>query len=434
MTRVTRLLAAGAAMKMGGEMRGWPLTLARAAWLAIAALTIGIFIAAVPLRYAQLQAACAAARCADAVTLAPLTPSLYPGGLVALDVVSALVWCAVAAALFWRRSSDPVALFCAFTLLLFGAARFPDTPLTLAAASPGWWAPVAALRYTGSACLSIFCYVFPDGRFVPRWTALAVVAWIGAQVPEFFLPQSAVSATQMSPLLAFGAFGAFVGSVLVAQGYRYWRVSRPAQRQQTKWVALGLAAALISYLALTFALPLLVAPTQRSAALAQAGVTVASIVAMLLVPITLGIAILRYRLFDIDRLINQALVYGALTATLAAVNAACIIAIQAIAQAVTGRGEIPPLAIVASTLLLAALFQPLHRRIQIAIDRRFYRRKYDAARTLTRFSAALRQELDLGQLSEQLVAVVERTMHPAHISIWLAPPRAPDAREARDDG
>ena len=424
------------------NMRGWPLALARVVWLALAVLIVGIFAAAVPLRLSQLEATCVAARCAGPQMpvrlggLAPFafTPALYAGTLVTLDAGSAFVWLAVAAVLFWRRSSDPFALFCAFTLLLFGGARFPDTPLALSATHPGWWLPVAVLRYTGSACLSLFCYVFPDGRFVPRWTLLAALAWIAAQVPEFFLPQSVANANQLPPVLQFAAFGGFVGSVALAQGYRYWRVSRPAQRQQTKWVVLGVSVALVCYLALAFALPLLVPSLAASSLLARAGVSAASILAMLLVPVTLGIAMLRYRLFDIDRLINRALVYGALTALLAVIYFGSIIGAQAVIQRATGAAALPPVVVVASTLLIAALFTPLRHRLQIVIDRRFYRRKYDAARTLDQFSATLRQELDLSELSEQLVAVVRRTMRPEHVSLWLAPPKPPAPDNSGDGG
>src|SRR2546430_15611010 len=131
------------------------------------------------------------------------------------------------------------------------------------------------------------------------------------------------------------------------------------------------------------------------------------------VPFVFGTAILRYGLWDIDVLINRTLVYGTLTAILALVYF----------RDLTSQVASSPLIIVGSTLAIAALFQPLRRRIQRAIDRRFYRRKYDAAKTLAHFSAILRDEADLNQLSEQLVEVVEETMQPAHVSLWLRKPK-----------
>jgi len=141
------------------------------------------------------------------------------------------------------------------------------------------------------------------------------------------------------------------------------------------------------------------------------------------VPLVFGTAILRYGLWDIDVLINRTLVYGTLTAILALVYFGLVVGLQFLFRDLTSQVASSPLIIVGSTLAIAALFQPLRRRIQSAIDRRFYRRKYDAAKTLAHFSAILRDEVDLNQLSEQLVEVVEETMQPAHVSLWLRKPK-----------
>ena len=137
--------------------------------------------------------------------------------------------------------------------------------------------------------------------------------------------------------------------------------------------------------------------------------------------VAIGVAVLRYRLYDIDVVINRTLVYGALTAMLAAVYFVGVAAPQAVFRALTGQEEHSQLAIVVSTLVIAALFNPLRRRAQSFIDRRFYRRKYDAARTLEAFSAKLRDETDLGALSGSLVTVVRETVQPERVSLWLRP-------------
>jgi hypothetical protein len=139
------------------------------------------------------------------------------------------------------------------------------------------------------------------------------------------------------------------------------------------------------------------------------------------VPVAIGIAILRYRLYEIDVIINRTLVYGSLTAVLVALYFGGVATTQAILQALTGREELPQPAVVASTLVIAALFNPLRRRVQNLVDRSFYRRKYDAAKTLETFSAKLRDETDLDSLNSELLSVVRDTMQPEHLSLWLRP-------------
>ena len=146
-------------------------------------------------------------------------------------------------------------------------------------------------------------------------------------------------------------------------------------------------------------------------------------IVLALLPVAVGIAILKYGLYHLDIIINRALVYGILTALLALVYFGGVTATQAIFRALTGQQQQPQLAVVISTLAIAALFNPLRRRIQSFIDMRFYRKKYDAAKTLEAFSAQLRNETDLNTLSEDLVGVVRETMQPAHVSLWLGPSR-----------
>jgi hypothetical protein len=143
--------------------------------------------------------------------------------------------------------------------------------------------------------------------------------------------------------------------------------------------------------------------------------------AVILPSVCVGMAILRDRLYDIDVIIRRTLVYGTLTVLLAALYFGVVLGAQAVVQALTGQTGQQPVLIVASTLLVAALFDPLRRRIQRTIDRRFYRRKYDAAKTLVTFGGTLRSEVDLSQLTDHLVAVVQETMQPAHVSLWLRP-------------
>jgi len=186
------------------------------------------------------------------------------------------------------------------------------------------------------------------------------------------------------------------------------------ERQQIKWFAYAAAATVIGII-LAYIIPGVIdAPLWFE----RAGFAL-NIAFIPAIPIAIGIAILRYRLYDIDLLINRTLVYGTLTATLVLVYLGCVVSLQYAFRALTGQES--QLAIVASTLAIAALFQPLRRRIQGFIDRRFYRRKYDAARVLAAFNARLRDEVDLDALGSDLIGVVEDTMQPAHVSLWMRP-------------
>jgi hypothetical protein len=155
------------------------------------------------------------------------------------------------------------------------------------------------------------------------------------------------------------------------------------------------------------------------------------ITSLLCIPLSVGAAILKHRLYDIDLVINRALVYGLLTLVLALVYFGGVTATQALFQTLTGQGEQPQLAIVVSTLVIAALFSPLRRRIQAYIDRRFYRKKYDVRKTLEAFSAKLRDETDLDALADDLVEVVGETMQPAHVGLWMRPDR--EAKPSRGE-
>jgi hypothetical protein len=233
--------------------------------------------------------------------------------------------------------------------------------------------------------------------------------------------------TWLDPLINIPQYAAVIG----AQIYRYRKVSTPTERQQTKWVVFGIVIVMVG---ISLPIPILSAFIP---AFNQPN-TVASTflgllnypVVLLALPITIGIAILRSRLYDIDVIINRTLVYGSLTAILALIYVAGVVGAQAIVNALTQRqtSEPSPILIVVTTLVIAALFQPLRRRLQTMIDRRFYRHKYDASRTLNAFSARQRSEVDLNALSQHLMTVVQETMQPAHISLWL---RSPDSAAKR---
>ena len=272
--------------------------------------------------------------------------------------------------------------------------------------------------------------LFPDGRLPsPRWRFVAWCAGLGITGfaagyalevgPLEDYPQIVNPFGVASPILgvvgiagAIAAGGAMVASAvsLIVRMRRAGRV----ERQQIKWLAYGGAVVVGTILVSGFVSIWSVPGSIMIIALALLGL-----------PIFTGVAIVKHRLYDIDLVINRTLVYGALTMMLALVYFGGVAATQALFRALTGQERLPQLAVVVSTLAIAALFDPLRRRVQRFIDRRFYRRKYDATKTLEAFSSRLRNETDLDALNADLLEVVGETMQPTYVSLWLRPQTVP---------
>jgi hypothetical protein len=277
--------------------------------------------------------------------------------------------------------------------------------------------------------LSLLLLLFPDGRLPSRkWSVAALTAIIGSVLLTLWWT------TQPGPLYLYPSIenpfgigghtrdvvevGGRLGLVVVwvslvaslLSSLVRWMEAEGEERQQMKWFGCAL-------LLLVFAYPY-----------SPRGLLLFIVLALL--PVAVGIAILKYGLYHLDIIINRALVYGILTASLALVYFGGVTATQAVFRALTGQQQQPQLVIVVSTLVIAALFNPLRRRIQGFIDRLFYRRKYDARKTLEAFSSQLRNESDLEALSDDLVGVVRETMQPAHVSLWLRPETALKGEQA----
>jgi hypothetical protein len=341
-----------------------------------------------------------------------------------------LVLCALVGGLIAsRRTHNPVGWF-----LLGSAGCFALTQVAAEYAKYGlpgahamiwlqsWlWLPGVMLL------LSFLPLYFPDGRLVSRrwrWVVrLALFFCVTATVLSALTPGEIENKGIVNPLgiealqpvsdllekvasvLYFILLFASAASLVVR-----FRGSGSVERQQIKWLAVA-----------ALAIPLWFLTNAPIYAVSPVLGNMIENLMIAVIPVAVGLAVLRYRLYDIDILINRTLVYGTLTAMLLAVYFGGVAIIQALFRALTAQEQQPQIAIVVSTLVIAALFNPLRRRIQSFIDRRFYRRKYDAAKTLEAFSAKLRDETDLDALSDELVAVVRQTMQPAHVSVWLHP-------------
>ena len=361
-----------------------------------------------------------------------------------LILVSFLAFPIVGALIASRHPKNPVGWICLaiglFWMLIFLGDSIPGTgpyPVTIAALTQATWIPPVGL-------LGIYLILlFPDGKLPSRrWRPLAWlsgVVMVLASLGITFAPgplEGHPGVRNPFGLEALGhpwvATAVFIVLLLlplcmVASALSLvlrYRRSRGEEREQIKWIAFAATVVGLLYLiamvsSLTFSGPWGGAGTPLWLGLLQQ----AALVSFSAVPIAVGFAVLNYRLYEIDLIINRTLVYGTLTITLVVLYFGGIVVLQRIFVTLTGQQS--TLAVVASTLLIAALFTPLRRRIQGFIDRRFYRRKYDARRTLETFSIKLRDETDLEALNNDLVGVVRETMQPAHVSVWLRPETAP---------
>lgn len=418
---------------LSGHAAGRWLAPARAAWALLAGLTVVLVAAGLPTRLAQLLDLAAQNR--RALTDLGITANEFAGYLLALELVVVIAHLSIAAAVMaWCRQAW-MAIFVATALLSNGA-------LVLLAASysgaevPGLWHAAAQLViFTALASGPLLLFAFPDGRFVPAWTAPLGALWVAWAGVGTFLPAGPWSYRAWPGWLLLPAVLLFVSAGIYAQVHRYQNVSTAVERQQTKWAVAGLTAAVAG--PFVYFIPYVVFPSLREAAAPNvfhqllggqffiaftvtrlAGATALTLV-LLAFPASFAIAILRYRLWDIDIIIRRTLVYSALTALLALAYLGLVILLQAAFRAVAG--EESPLAVVVSTLVIAALANPLRRRVQNAIDRRFYRSKYNAAQTLAGFAATLRDETNLDDMTARLAAVVAETMQPEEMSLWLKP-------------
>jgi hypothetical protein len=419
------------------------MSLRAASWLAwsLAALSLAMFLAStvldVLIRAAQSPGPMA--------TVGAVGESLTSLTILAFPVVGALIasrrprnpigWISLADGLLWMFLGMTDSYF------RYGVANPGTVPYPVAIGTLGnqWlWMPAVGL-------LGIYLILlFPDGRLPSkRWRPLAwfsgvmivLLSVIEGLVPGPLENQGGVPnplgleefpwledvALVFLPLLPLCILASAVSLVL-----RYRR-SGGEVRQQIKWIAYVASFAglvyLIAMVSQLFLAPVIVGEGGKLPPLPLWFELLSSVAVLGFagVPVAIGFAVLKYRLYEIDILINRTLVYGSLTVLLALVYFGGVAATQTIFRVLTGQQEQPQLAIVVSTLVIAALFNPLRKRIQSFIDRRFYRRKYDAAKTMEHFSSKLREETDLEALKGDLIGVVKETMQPAHVSLWLRP-------------
>jgi hypothetical protein len=397
----------------------------RATWFALVLLLIPLFVAGLSPYFNELRQVCAGEGChpeallpqeADVLRDLGLSLDFYAGYKVALEIYVAVISIPLAGLIFWRRSDTWIGILASLTLVLIGTITSQATNALLRL-YPGLLLPSVVL-VLDSASLVLFIlllYLFPDGRFVPRWTRVLAIVFAGSTLIDPILSNRAPLDDRASVGMGILLLGSLIVG-LFAQIYRYLRVSTPAQRQQTKWVVFGLILVTIFFITWVFTAELFPFHPGPARLVFNLSTGIVSIL-WVVFPLSMVFSILRYRLWDIDVIIRRTLVYSAVTASLALVYAGSIVMMQSMFRALTGQQS--PLAVVVSTLAIAALFTPLRKRVQQFVDRRFYREKYDAQQTLEAFSEHMRDEVDVDELQKVLLSAVENAFQPEQVHLWL---------------
>lgn len=405
------------ASKMSLALRpGMQLWIVRGAWMLLAGSASGLFLVGLPTYLATLQTTCQAATChpqqvtlMQAKTLQRFGISLqgYAWYLCTLAVITAAIFLTVGLLIFWRKSTEPMALFTSLMLVIFGVTFLGgplaalDRPLQYAATGIG---------ILGETCAVLFVFLFPSGRFVPRWTALLALAWIidGSVGILGLVPDSA-----SAQLLSFLGFALPAGCSIGAQIYRYRRASDLVQRQQTKWVVFGITVALGGIVLLSIGEMVLDARFPNAFPFALAQLT-GMLLCLLALPLSLGVATLRYRLFAIDPLIYRTLLYSTLTA--------CIIGLYVLVVgylSLVFRTSANLLMSLVATGLIAFLFQPLHAWLQHGVSRLLYGQRDEPYRVLAQLGSQLEGTLAPEETLSTIVTTIKEALKLPYAAIVL---------------
>ena len=395
----------------------------RAAWL----MTVGFLvytllilighIVGFPLGYAYLHTVCP-----SGCSLTPenvralehigLSISFYANLYMVIQVLYILVSVGIALLIVFKKPGQWVPLGLSCFLIWFSAYEGADYP-ALVAAYPVLNVPVQLLLFLGGGILGFYAFLtFPNGKFGSRWVLGFYLVSVFEGVLAVFITTPVF--VLINSVFGFLSFFIILGVLI----YRSRRLLNAREQAATKWIILSLSIFIPTVILVFLVLPA-VAPADSLALLIVniagffgCGINIAGIL----------MAVLYANAFDIDVFVRRTLVYTLLTAILALLYAGMVFGSQFGFATFSPQAAQSPLILVGSTLVIAALFQPMRHRIQRTIDRRFYRQKYDASRVIERFSASLHSEIDLADLSEQVVAVVQETMQPAHVSLWLREP------------
>lgn len=408
------------------HIQGRWLAAARIVWLLLFAFSVLTLLVAFPVRWRELSHP--SEHVLTNLNGIGLSLTVYAVGSLLIELVFALSFFLVGLLIFLRRSDDRMAMYTSLTLVALSIGNQTVAPTVYALRGH----PLGALIYAvaGFVAWSMFTqfpYLFPSGRYVPRWTLIPGLIWIVLDIPWNFMVDTPLYPPGWSLAIIGPLFIFLWGSAIVSQIYRYRHVSSLIERQQTKWVMYVLAlivAAFILFMLISFVVgsslfaitSLEDASTPELFMLRLAAQLITPLLFILL-PLAFAFSILRYRLWDIDIIIRRTLVYSLLTGLLGLIYLGIVLVLQTVLTAI--GGERSPIILVVSTLAIAGLFNPLRKQVQALIDSRFYRSKYQAEKVLAQFALTARDETDLDTLTGELERVVVETLQPEHASLWI---------------
>ncbi len=410
--------AANSQLDTHTQLHGRLLLLARTGWIVLLLVSVGMFLASLPPYYAALLAFSGPHTPTDAVRVGLMQlgvpVGLYAAYHMAVLVVLMLVFVGAGLLIFWRKGNDGATLFFSSVLVVFGAI-WPNTLGALTAQYPAVALLDQFLNFSGFTFFFLLGYLFPDGRFVPRWTRWVALVVVVSAIPEFFFPLDNPVVEQFDPLLGI----VFITTLVFAQIYRYRHISTTTQRQQTKWVMFSLVVALVCFIG--------TAILERNPAFNQPGAPAALFrvvalitygAAFMLVPVAISIAVLRYRLWDIDPIINRSLVYGALTACVFGLYVLTVGYLGVLFRADMGSSVGLPLQLIA-TGVVAVLFNPLRERLQRGVNRLMYGERDEPYTVLSRLGQRLEATLAADMVLPAVVETVREALKLPYAAITL---------------
>jgi hypothetical protein len=401
------------------RLSGVWLHIARAVWLALVIPSLGLTIISFPVYYQQLQRACVdpmTCNVAGALTgkglraLAPFSVSVsgYAAFYTIFWAVIVVIWCGIGFLIFWRRSDDGMALLSAFFLVMFNTGT---TTSALSIAYPALGLPVVLVGLAGQISLWLFLLLFPSGRLVPRWMGL-IIPFAIMQAVLFVAPPTSLFNANSWPGWFNGLLALITdGSIIVSQVYRYRRVSTAVERQQTKWVAFAITTVVTGFLVFGVLFSVLF-PAVDEPDSPYSLIQIVYPLLLLLLPISVGMAILRYRLWDIDLIIKRTLVYGLLTAFVIGIY---VLVVGYLGAVFRTNGN-PVISLIA-TAIVAVLFQPLRGLLQRGINRLLYGLRDEPYVVLAGLGQRLKTVLDPDAVLSTIVETVREALKLSFVAI-----------------